>query len=136
MFVRNGTSVLKKVLTCAPTYLDEAAPINEISKKYQGQHLDKGKLLDEYQQLLDAYAKADIQVEQLTPQPSMTNSVFARDFGGCVREGYILGNFKEPLRYSEHSEYEEKMKQLGIPKLFEVKKDSLKAVILHFFVRI
>ncbi|MFT9004333.1 MAG: arginine deiminase family protein [Liquorilactobacillus hordei] len=122
MFVRNGTSVLKKVLTCPPTFLDEAAPINEISKKYQDQPLDKEKLLDEYQQLLDAYAKAGVQVEQLTPQESMTNSVFARDFGGCVKEGYILGNFKEPLRYAEHSAYEEKMKELGIPKLLEVKK--------------
>lgn len=122
MYVRNSTAPLHHVLVCPPTYLKTAAPINEISKKYQDQPLDKAKLLDEYQQLLDAYAEAGVQVEQLTPQESMTNSVFARDFGGCVKEGYILGSFKEPLRYAEHAAYEEKMAELGIPKILEVKK--------------
>jgi N-dimethylarginine dimethylaminohydrolase len=122
MFVKNGTAKLRRVLTCPPTYLKMAAPINEISKKYQDQPLDQQKLAAEYQQLLDAYAAAEVEVEQLKPDASMTNSVFARDFGGCVKEGYILGRFREPLRFSERTAYENKMAELKIPKIVEVKK--------------
>lgn len=91
MFVRNGTSELKKVLICPPTYLEEAAPINEISKKYADQPLDREKLSAEFEQLVEAYHQAGIKVEQQTATPEMTNAVFARDFGGCVKEGYFEG---------------------------------------------
>lgn len=121
MFVKNGTAELKHVLTSPPDYLKKADPINEISKKYQFEPLNQAKLANEYQALIAAYKKADIQVEQLLPQPVMTNSVFARDFGACVKEGYILGRFKEPLRFAERAAYEAKMKALGIPKIVEVK---------------
>ncbi|KRL05816.1 dimethylarginine dimethylaminohydrolase family protein [Liquorilactobacillus oeni] len=121
MFVRNGTSELKRVLTCPPTYLKEAAPINEISKKYADQPLDREKLADEFNQLIAAYHEAGVEVEQQTAAPEMTNAVFARDFGGCVKEGYILGRFKKELRFPERKAYEDKMKELGIPKIAEVK---------------
>lgn len=39
---------------------------------------------------------------------------------GCVKEGYILGNFKLPLRYKEHMDYEQKMRELGIPVIARV----------------
>lgn len=90
MFVKNGTAKLQRVLTCPPTYLKMAAPINEISKKYQDQPLDRQKLAAEYQQLLAAYAAAGVEVEQLKPAATMTNSIFARDFSGSAE--YI---FKE-----------------------------------------
>ncbi|KRL38994.1 dimethylarginine dimethylaminohydrolase family protein [Liquorilactobacillus uvarum] len=121
MFVRNGTSELKKVLICPPTYLEEAAPINEISKKYADQPLDREKLSAEFEQLVEAYRQAGIKVEQQTATPEMTNAVFARDFGGCVKEGYILGRFKKDLRFPERKAYADKMKKLGIPKITEVK---------------
>ncbi|WP_281164388.1 dimethylarginine dimethylaminohydrolase family protein [Liquorilactobacillus sicerae] len=121
MFVKDGTSKLNRVLTCPPTFLQMAAPINEISKKYADRPLNQSKLLIEYQQLLDAYVEAGVEVEELTADSSMTNSVFARDFGGCVKEGYILGRFKESLRFSERQAYEKKMAELGIPKIVEVK---------------
>ncbi|WP_311407641.1 dimethylarginine dimethylaminohydrolase family protein [Liquorilactobacillus uvarum] len=121
MFVRNGTSELKKVLICPPTYLEEAAPINEISKKYADQPLDREKLSAEFEQLVEAYHQAGIKVEQQTATPEMTNAVFARDFGGCVKEGYILGRFKKDLRFPERKAYADKMEKLGIPKIAEVK---------------
>lgn len=43
MFVRNGTGVLKKVLVSRPAFL-QAAPINEIAKKWDRQ-LDIDKML-------------------------------------------------------------------------------------------
>ena len=55
------------------------------------------------------------------PELNRPNSVFARDFGGCVREGYILGRFREPLRFQEHTDYERRMKELGVPVIVEVK---------------
>ncbi|MFT8578397.1 MAG: arginine deiminase family protein [Liquorilactobacillus satsumensis] len=121
MFVRNGTSKLKEVLLCPPTYLNEAAPINEISKKYAGQPLNKEKLTTEFEQIVSAYQSAGIEVELQTPTPEMTNAVFARDFGGCVKEGYILGRFKKELRFPERKAYADKLRELGIPKIAEVK---------------
>ncbi|KRM97454.1 amidinotransferase family protein [Liquorilactobacillus aquaticus DSM 21051] len=121
MFVLNGTSELKRVLVCPPTYLEEAAPINEISKKYADQPLNRKKLTAEFEQLVEAYQQAGIEVEQQTATPEMTNAVFARDFGGCVKEGYILGRFKKELRFPERRAYENKMKKLGVPKILEIK---------------
>lgn len=121
MFVKDGTAELKRVLTSPPTYLTKADPINEISKKYQFEVLDQSKLAVEYQHLITAYQQAGITVEQLPARPEMTNGVFARDFGGCVKEGYILGRFKEPIRFAERKAYEAKMQALGIPKIVEVK---------------
>lgn len=122
MFVLDGTSKLKKVLVCPPTYLKEAAPINEISKKYADQPLDQTRLAAEFEQLIEAYHQAGVEVECQTAAPDMTNAVFARDLGGCVKEGYILGRFKKELRFPERKAYEKKMKELGIPKIAEIKR--------------
>lgn len=119
MYVKDETSTLKRVLTCPPTFLKKAAPINEISKLHP-EPLNSELLASEYQRVLDAYEEAGVKVEKLTPDASMTNSIFARDFGGCVKEGYILGRFKKELRFPERKAYEDKMKELGIPKIAEV----------------
>ncbi|MBQ3420914.1 MAG: nitrate reductase, partial [Romboutsia sp.] len=72
--------------------------------------------------LVKAYEDNGVKVEYLEADPERPNSVFARDFGGCVKEGYILGNFRLPLRYKEHVDYENKMKNLGIPVIARVEK--------------
>ena len=120
MFVGNGTGVLKKVLVSRPEYL-KPAPINEIAKKWKDTTMDVGKMLEEHQVFVDAYRKAGVEVEFLEADPGRPTSVFARDFGGCVKEGYIMGNFKLPLRYKEHVDYERRMEELGVPKIAEVK---------------
>lgn len=114
MFVKNGTGVLKKVLVSPPSFL-KPAPINEIAKKWKDTVLDVEKMEAEHQLFTDAYRKLGIEVVYLEADIERPNSVFARDFGGCVKEGYVLGNFKLPLRYKEHMDYERKMKELGIP---------------------
>lgn len=120
MYVKNSSSVMKKVLMCRPTYL-QAAPINEIAKKWSSKPLDRDKMEYEHQQMIKAYEKNGVEVELLEADATRPNSVFSRDFGGCIREGYILGRFKEPIRFKERMSYEEKMAQLGIPKVVEVK---------------
>lgn len=119
MFVKNGTGVLKRVLLSKPQYL-KAAPINEIARKWAPE-LDVEKMLYEHAQVVQAYHDAGIATEFLAPDAKRPNSVFARDFGGCVKEGCILGRFREPLRYEEHTDYAAKMKELGIPAIVEVK---------------
>ena len=114
MYVKNGTGVLKKVLLSRPEYL-KAAPINEIAKKWKDTSLDVEKMLEEHQTLADAYRKEGVEVEFLEADSKRPNSVFSRDFGGCIKEGYILGTFKLSLRYQEHIDYEKKMEELGIP---------------------
>jgi len=119
MFVKNGTGVLKKVLLSKPQFL-KAAPINEIARKWSPD-LDIDKMLAEHELVVKAYHDAGVATEFLAPDAGRPNSVFARDFGGCVREGYILGRFREPLRFQEHTDYAAKMKELGLPVIVEVK---------------
>lgn len=119
MYVKNGTGVLKKVLVSKPSFL-KPAPINEIAKKWEDTALDIEKMQYEHQIFVDAYAQSGVEAVFLEADEERPNSVFARDFGGCVREGYILGNFKLPLRGKEHIDYEAKMKELGIPVIAKV----------------
>lgn len=121
MYVKDGTSELKRVLVSKPRYL-KPAPINEIAKKWKDTTMDVAKMLQEHQAFVEAYEKAGVRVEFLEADEERPNSVFARDFGGCVKEGYILGNFKLDMRYKEHVDYEKRMAELGIPKIGEVKK--------------
>lgn len=120
MFVQNGTSTLKKVLMSPPSFLKQAAPINAISVQYADLLLDQEKMLKEYAALVSAYQSAGVEVIEQTAFPETPNAVFARDFGGCVREGYILGRFKKDIRLQERDHYEQKMLELGIPKIAEV----------------
>lgn len=113
MYVKNGTGVLKRVLISKPSYL-KAAPINEIAKKW-APDLDVEKMEEEHKLLVKAYEDNGVKVEFLEADKERPNSVFARDFGGCVKEGYILGQFKEKIRFKEHDDYEAKMRELGIP---------------------
>lgn len=119
MYVKNGTGVLKKVLISTPLYL-KAAKINEIAKKWDYE-LDVEKMMLEHAAFVKAYQENGVEVEILPADEGRPNGVFARDFGGCVKEGYILGNFRLPLRYKEHTDYEAKMAELGVPKIAEVK---------------
>ncbi|WP_455716739.1 dimethylarginine dimethylaminohydrolase family protein [Anaerosporobacter sp.] len=114
MFVQNGTGELKKVLVSRPTYL-KPAPINEIAKKWQDTSLDIDKMEYEHKLFVEMYEKEGVEVVLLEPSKERPNAVFARDFGGCVKEGYILGNFKLPIRYEEHKDYKEIMEKIGVP---------------------
>lgn len=112
MYVKNGVGRLKKVLLSKPEYL-KAAKINEIAKKWD-LNLDIKKMRKEHELFVETYRKLGIEVEFLEPDEERPNSVFARDFGGCIKEGYILGNFKYPIRYKEREDYKQKMEDLGI----------------------
>ena len=119
MFVKNGTGVLKKVLVSKPDYL-KAAKINEIAKKWDYE-LDIEKMRKEHEAFVEAYRNNGVEVAFLDSNEGRPNSVFARDFGGCIKEGYILGNFKLPLRYQEHDDYKKRMEELGVPMVAEIK---------------
>ncbi|WP_445486742.1 dimethylarginine dimethylaminohydrolase family protein [Niallia sp. 03133] len=121
MFVHNGTGKLTSVLMSKPEYLSNPAPINEIAKKWQVEPLDIEKMKEEHSRLMDLYEKEGITVHLLPADKEMPNGVFARDFGGCVREGYILGNFSKNIRFKEKEAYRKKMEELGVPLLGEVK---------------
>lgn len=120
MYVKDGTSRLKKVLVSRPQFL-KPAPINEIAKKWKDTVMDVPTMLREHEMFVEAYKKAGVEVEFLEPDEERPNSVFARDFGGCVKEGYIMGRFKLDMRYKEHIDYKKRMEELGIPMIGEVK---------------
>ncbi|MGN0370084.1 MAG: dimethylarginine dimethylaminohydrolase family protein [Butyrivibrio sp.] len=123
MFVKDGTSILKRVLVSRPQFL-KPAPINEIAKLWKDTTPDVDKMLKEHREFVDAYRNAGVEVEFLEPDEDRPNSVFSRDFGCCVKEGYIMGNFKLDMRYKEHVDYKKRMEALNIPMIGEVKEGT------------
>ena len=116
VFVPNATNVLKKILVCSPKYYVFNA-INEITKSW----MEKGEtehnewMVQEWNELMDAYRENGVEVVEMEPNKSMQVQTFARDFGGCVREGAIIGRFRHPARQVETVAYEAKLKELGVP---------------------
>jgi N-dimethylarginine dimethylaminohydrolase len=119
MFVKNSTGKLKQVLMSYPQYLS-IEPINVISKHFKDHQLDKKKIDEEFNLLVQTYQNLGIEVFFLPPSETYPDSVFARDFGACLKDGYILGRFKHEYRKNERKAYEKKMQKLNIPQLFKV----------------
>ncbi|MEY8764386.1 MULTISPECIES: dimethylarginine dimethylaminohydrolase family protein [Clostridium] len=111
-FVRNSTAPLKKVLMCPPiyAYLKENAGRGGNETK-----IDNELCMREHEELVRAYRSNGVEVVLMTPDSSLHDQVFARDFGACVREGYILGNFRIHSRKGETEAYRKKMEELEIP---------------------
>lgn len=122
MFVKNSTGVLKKVMVCAPQFL-QLQPINEISKDW----IEKGETdsnreaaLREHAEFVQAYRDNGVEVVEVEPNADEPLMVFARDFGGCVAEGVIMGRFREPCRRKESELYEAELKKQGVPVIARV----------------
>lgn len=115
-YVKNATNVLKKVLLCPPTYF-EFEPINVITEEWlkKGEKVNKADCMREHADFVQAYKENGVEVVLMDPTPGLTYEIFARDFGGCVAEGYIAGSFREPCRKNELQKYEAKLKELGVP---------------------
>ncbi|WP_010233222.1 dimethylarginine dimethylaminohydrolase family protein [Clostridium arbusti] len=122
-FVKNSTAVLKKVLLCPPDYMKLQA-INVIAEKWikENNELDIQKCIREHKELIKAYEENGVEVVLMEPDKKLTNEVFARDFGACIKEGYILGNFKEDIRKGETEAYRKKLEELGVPCVAKVTK--------------
>ena len=116
IFVPNATNVLKKVLVCSPKYYVFNA-INEITKSWmeKGETEQNDRMVSEWNELIQAYEENGVEVAQMTPDKNMQVETFARDFGGCVKEGAIIGHFRHPARQVETEAYEAKLKELGVP---------------------
>jgi N-dimethylarginine dimethylaminohydrolase len=107
---------LTRVLLCEPEYF-HLEPINVISQAHLAKNakVDAQSCLAEHRELQHAYRENGVKVELVKPRPELPYQVFARDFGGCVAEGYIAGRFREPVRSGELAAYEAKMAELGVP---------------------
>ena len=115
-FVESATGVLKKVLLSRPDYI-ELAPIDKISMDWieKGITLDKKLALAEHDSLIEIYKSNGVEVEIIKPVEKLSSMVYARDFGFNLKEGYVLGRFKEKVRQPETDLYEKKLKELGVP---------------------
>lgn len=101
MYVKNGTSVLKKVLMSKPNHLQAAEQLNEIAKKWNMKKINEELVEDEFNQLQAVYQEVGVEVSVVSATEALPHVVFARDFGGCVQEGYVMGNFKHQIRQAE-----------------------------------
>lgn len=115
-YVQSADGELKQVLLCPPTYLN-LNPINKIAEDWldQGQVIDQEKSLLEHNELISIYEQNDIKVEILEATDKLDSQVFSRDFGFNLKEGYVLGRFKENLRKDETQKYAAKLAELGVP---------------------
>lgn len=115
-YVSSATGVLKKVLLSRPDYL-ALAPINKIAADWmeKGRTIDKEKALKEHDELIEIYKKNNVEVEIQDPKEKLTSMVFARDFGFNLKEGFVLGRFKEPIRQHESELYAAKLEAMGVP---------------------
>lgn len=116
IFVSNATNELEKVLVCSPKYYVFNG-INEITKSWmeKGETEQNEVMVKEWNELLQAYRDNGVEVVEMDPDPTMEVQTFARDFGGCVKEGAIIGKFRHPARQAETAVYEAKLKELGVP---------------------
>lgn len=114
--VKSATGRLEQVLLCPPTYLN-LNPINKIAADWldKGQAIDREKCLLEHNELISIYQNNNIKVELLEATDELASQVFARDFGFNLKEGYVLGQFKEDIRKEETERYAKKLAELGIP---------------------
>jgi len=115
-YVESATGVLQKVLLCRPDFLS-LAPINKIASGWldKGVVIDISKAIEEHDALINLYHQNHIEVEILEATKDLTSMVFARDFGFNLKEGVVLGKFKEGIRQPETDLYAQKLKELGIP---------------------
>lgn len=109
-FVRNSIGVLKKVLMCPPSYAVTRKTVN--GREIQ---IDNKLCAAEHDELIDAYKSNGVEVVLMTPDENLHDQVFSRDFGACIKEGYILGSFRNDGRMGETTAYEKQMGSLGIP---------------------
>lgn len=125
MFVPNSWGKLRKVLLCSPTYFS-FQPINVITKGWmeKGEQANLTKFQREHAELVEAYRSAGVEVELIDPQPGLPYMVYARDFGACLAEGALIGNFREPVRQGEEIAYEAKLRELGVPIIGKVWRGS------------
>ena len=115
-YVESATGVLEKVLLGRPDYL-ALAPINKIAADWleQGMTIDIPKALKEHDQLIEIYERNGVEVTIQPPKEKLTSMVFARDFGFNLKEGYVLGRFKETIRQQESDLYAATLEKLGVP---------------------
>jgi len=125
-YVTSATGVLKKVLLSRPDYL-ALAPINKIAADWmdKGVSINVEKALKEHDELIEIYKQNGVQVEILAPKEKLTSMVFARDFGFNLKEGFVLGKFKESIRQDESELYAAKMEAMGIPMIARCSKGFL-----------
>ena len=129
-YVQSAAGELKQVLLCPPTYLN-LNPINKIAEDWldQGQVIDQEKSLLEHNELISIYEQNDIKVEILEATDKLDSQVFSRDFGFNLKEGYVLGRFKENLRKDETQKYAAKLAEKVFHLLLSVQKGNWKAAI-------
>lgn len=120
MGVNSGTGELKQVLLSQPTNVQKGEQLNEIAKKWEISTIDEALVKQEFYRLQTLYTGLGIDVEIATPAETMPHAVFARDLGGCVKEGVILGNFAREIRKSETEFFHFVLETLAIPIIGEI----------------
>ncbi len=117
-YVHNGTGKLKKVLMCPADYYKIIPYYNYVAgesvSKNDG-NFDYELCKKQHKELVKTYLENGIDVELMEPTEGCVYQIFARDFGCCVKEGVVLGRFKERARRPEIELYENKIRELGMP---------------------
>lgn len=115
-YVCSATGRLRQVLLCPPAYLS-LSPINKIANDWleKGALLDRQKCILEHRALVELYEKNGIKVSLLKANKGLPSQAFSRDFAFMLKEGAVIGRFKEPLRQAESDLYKQQLIKMGVP---------------------
>lgn len=125
MYVNSGIGELKQVLLSEPTNVQQAEQLNEIAKKWTMTAIDETLVKQEFHQLQEVYVKLGVDVKVVTSAATMPHGVFSRDLGGCVKEGVILGNFKQNIRKPETDFFRSALENLDVSVIGEIIGDGI-----------
>ena len=119
-YVCSASGRLKHVLLCAPHYLS-LSPINKIAEIWlaNNETLNSIKCFAEHQSLVSIYEQNDVQVSLLKGTEGLASQTFSRDFAFMLKEGAVIGRFKEPIRQAETQIYKKQLIKMGIPIIAE-----------------
>lgn len=136
-FVTSSTGKLEKVLLCPPVHI-ALEPIDYISRRWvaAGVQANRDACLKEHAELVQAYRENGVDVIMAEPAAGLTNQVYARDFGACIKEGYILGNFRETAGRTNPTGTNRKWRSCEFHVSPAVQKAILKEVIFGFWMSI
>ncbi|MCP4324858.1 MAG: nitrate reductase [Psychromonas sp.] len=115
-YVCSATGKLKQVLLCPPDHLS-LSPINKIACDWlnKGEGIDINRCLDEHNSLISFYESNDIKVSLLEASEGLSSQLFSRDFAFMLKEGAVIGYFKESVRQAETQLYKRKLEKIGVP---------------------
>lgn len=114
--VSSETGRLEQVLVCRPEHF-EWLPVNTIGSHSvaSGQVIDRSRVLQQHDQMLDALGDAGAEVVHVEPQPHLPYMVYTRDSSVVTPWGPVITQMRKPPRWGEYAYLQHTYESIGSP---------------------